>query len=52
MKLDYWAKIVIHGYPKMKANKRKDLASWLKKLSYEVLDDEDFGHRFTARLMK
>ncbi len=54
-KLDYHAKLVIHGLPEMKSVTYRRLVDWLEKQFKEFKKAKDtkvYAKNYTARLMK
>ena len=53
-KVDYHAKLVIHGLPEMKSVTYRRLVDWLTKLAKDMKKAEkgEYSKLFTAKLMK
>lgn len=55
-KLDYHAKLIIHGLPLMNEANRIRLIAWLTNTAYQIrhIDDKKmkYNERFTLKLMK
>lgn len=54
-KVDYHAKLVIHGLPDMKSVTYRRMVEWLERITKEMKKADDkkiFAKTYTARLMK
>lgn len=53
MKTEYWAKLIIHDFSKMKPKLRLQVVKWLHKQAEQLrVDPDKYSDRYTARFMR